>query len=168
MSERLQISVTDHVAHVQLNRPDKLNAVDKAMFDELGTAGEQVAAESGVRAVVLSGAGDNFCSGIDVSLFGGSEPVVDAASLAPLYGRIANRFQNAVIAWRQCPVPVICAIRGVAYGAGLQIALGADIRYARPDSRLSIMEIRWGITPDLGLTVTARGVVRQDHLRDLA
>ena len=95
------------------------------MFDELGETGVKLASESSVRAVVLRGAGGNFCAGIDVSVFGSTDLAIDAAALAPLVGRIANRFQLAATVWRDLPVPVICAIDGVAYGAGLQIALGA-------------------------------------------
>lgn len=168
MSERLQISVKDHVARVTLNRPDKHNAVDMQTFDELGSIGERLASERTVRAVVLSGAGENFCAGIDTSIFTDAGGKIDPASMAPVEGSLANRFQRAAIALRELQVPVICAIHGVAYGAGAQIALGADIRYASPDAKLSIMEIRWGLIPDLGLSVTARNLVRWDRLRELA
>ena len=168
MSERLQISVKDYVARVTLNRPEKHNAVDMQTFDELGSIGERLASEPSVRAVVLSGAGENFCAGIDTSIFTDAGGKLDPASMAPVDGSLANRFQRAAIAWRELQVPVICAIHGVAYGAGAQIALGADLRYASPDAKLSIMEIRWGLIPDLGISVTARNLVRWDRLRDLA
>jgi len=168
MNKRLQISIEDHVAEVLLNRPDKHNAVDMQMFDEFAAAGERLSAEPSVRAVVLSGAGDNFCAGIDVNVFSAPGDAIDAASMAPHGGSLANRFQRAAFAWREVPVPVICAIRGVAFGAGAQIALGADLRYAAPDAKLSIMEIRWGLIPDLAISVTASGLVREDRLRELA
>jgi enoyl-CoA hydratase/carnithine racemase len=168
MSERLQISVKDHVARVTLNRPGKHNAVDMQTFDELGSIGERLASEPAVRAVVLNGAGENFCAGIDTSIFTDAGGTIDPASMAPVDGSLANRFQRAAIAWRELEVPVICAIHGVAYGAGVQIALGADLRYASPDAKLSIMEIRWGIIPDLGISVTARNLMRWDRLRELA
>jgi enoyl-CoA hydratase/carnithine racemase len=88
--------------------------------------------------------------------------------MAPQADSDANRFQRAAYAWREIPVPVVCAIRGVAFGAGAQIALGADLRYAAPDAKLSIMEIRWGLIPDLAISVTASGLVREDRLRELA
>lgn len=168
MTERLEIAIENHVAHVTLARPDKHNAVDMQMFDELGAVGDRLSAEPTVRAVVLSGSGDNFCAGIDVSVFSDPNSRIDPASMAPLDGSIANRFQRAAYAWREIPVPVICVIHGVAFGAGAQIALGADLRFATPDSKISIMEIRWGLIPDLGISVTSRGLIREDHLRELA
>ena len=168
MSTRVQISIEDHVAEVLLNRPEKHNAVDMQTFDEIGAAAERLLAETSVRAVVLSGAGDNFCAGIDVNIFSDPGDAIDPASMAPQDGSLANRFQRAAFAWREIPVPVICAIRGVAFGAGAQIALGADLRFAAPDAKLSIMEIRWGLIPDLAVSVTASGLVREDRLRELA
>ena len=147
MSTRVQISIEDHVAEVLLNRPEKHNALDMQMFDELAAAGARLSAESSVRAVILTGAG---------------------ASMAPQEGSYANRFQRAAFAWREVPVPVICAIRGVAFGGGTQIALGADLRYAAPDAKMSVMEIRWGLIPDLAISVTASNLVREDLLRELA
>jgi enoyl-CoA hydratase/carnithine racemase len=168
MSNRLQISIDNHVAEIVLNRPEKHNAVDMRMFDELAGAGKDLAAERSVRAVVLTGAGENFCAGIDVSIFNDPGDAIAPASMAPQAGSDANRFQRAAYAWREIPVPVVCAIRGVAFGAGAQIALGADLRYAAPDAKLSIMEIRWGLIPDLAISVTASGLVREDRLRELA
>jgi len=168
MSTRLQTAIDDHVAEVVLNRPNKHNAVDMAMFDELGELGVSLAADRSVRAVVLRGAGENFCAGIDLDVFSNSEIPIDAAALGPLEGTPANRFQHAAYVWRELPVPVICAIKGVAFGAGLQIALGADLRYASPDAKLSIMEIRWGLVPDLAITVTSANLVPEDRLRELA
>ena len=168
MSERLQVSVKDHVAQVTLNRPGKHNAVDMQTFEEIDAIGERLAAEPSVRAVVLSGAGENFCAGIDTSVFTDPGGRIDPAWMAPVDGSPANRFQRAAIAWRELPVPVICALHGVAFGAGAQIALGADLRYAGPDVKLSIMEVRWGLIPDLGISLTARNLLRWDRLRELA
>jgi len=168
MSDRLLITIEGHVAEVLLNRPEKHNAVDMRMFDELGDVATRLAAETSVRAVVLSGAGDNFCAGIDTAIFSEPGAAIDPASMAPREGSVANRFQRAAYVWRELPIPVICAIRGVAFGAGVQIALGADLRYATVDARLSIMEIRWGLIPDLAISVTARRLLRDDRLRELA
>lgn len=168
MSTRLQISIENHVAEVRLNRPEKHNALDMEMFDELAAAGERLAAERSARAVVLTGAGDNFCAGIDLSIFSEPGDAIDPASMAPQGDSHANRFQRAAFAWREIPVPVICAIRGVAFGGGAQIALGTDMRYAAPDAKLSIMEIRWGLIPDLAISVTASNLLRDDQLRELA
>lgn len=168
MSERLQISIESHVAEVRLNRPEKHNALDMQMFDDLAAAAARLGGEPSVRAVVLAGTGENFCAGIDLSIFSDPADAVDPASMAPQKGSLANRFQRAAFAWREVPVPVICAIHGVAFGGGAQIALGADLRYAAPDAKMSIMEIRWGLIPDLAISVTASNLVREDILRELA
>ena len=168
MSARLQSTIKDHVADVLLDRPEKHNALDMQMFDDLAASGARLAAEPSVRAVVLTGAGENFCAGIDLSIFSDPADAIDPASMAPQEGSLANRFQRAAFAWREIPVPVICAIHGVAFGGGAQIALGADLRYAAPNAKMSIMEIRWGLIPDLAISVTASNLVREDVLRELA
>lgn len=167
MSDPLTINVDDHVATVTLNRPSKANAVNLEMFDALHEAGRELAADRSVRAVILAGAGDNFCAGIDVSLFDGGFDV-QASSMRPVGDSPANRFQLAAYVWRELPVPVICAIHGVAFGAGLQIALGADLRYARPDASLAIMEIKWGLVPDMAITTTLRDILPADRVKELA
>jgi len=168
MSEPVQVSIEGHIAQVTLNRPDKANAVNLAMFDALGAAGSELAENRAVRAVVLTGAGDNFCAGIDVSIFSDKQFAIDSKALSPVDSSPANRFQLAAYTWRQLPVPVICAIRGVAFGAGFQIAMGADLRYARPDSSLSIMEVKWGLIPDMAITTTLRDVLPVDSVKELA
>jgi len=168
MSEPVQVTIEGHIAQVTLNRPDKANAVNLAMFDALGAAGRELAENCAVRAVVLVGAGDNFCAGIDVSLFSDKQFAIDSKALSPVDSSPANRFQLAAYTWRQLPVPVICAIRGVAFGAGFQIAMGADLRYARPDSSLSIMEVKWGLIPDMAITTTLRDVLAVDRVKELA
>jgi enoyl-CoA hydratase/carnithine racemase len=166
--DRVKISIEDHVADVMLNRADKMNAVDLKMFMALGEAADRLAAEKSVRAVVLRGAGENFCAGIDLQLFSDSNVDFRSALSTPLKPSAANLFQRAAYAWRELPVPVICAIQGVAYGAGLQIALGADIRYASPGATLSIMESRWGMIPDMGISTTLRHLVPPDRVKELS
>jgi enoyl-CoA hydratase/carnithine racemase len=166
--ERVKIRVTAHVADVILNRADKMNAVDMDMFAALVDAANHVAADRSVRAVILRGAGENFCAGIDLNIFADTSLDFRAALTTPLTPSAANIFQRAAYAWRELPVPVICAIEGVAYGAGLQIALGADIRYASPTARLSIMESRWGIIPDMGISTTLRHLVPPDRIKELS
>lgn len=169
MSDRVRIDIENHVATVMLNRADKHNAVDTAMFEALAAAGDSIRSDSSVRAVVLHGAGKNFCSGIDVSVFGGDgigavgDNLMDPREHSP-----ANIFQSAAWVWQEVQVPVIAALQGVVFGAGLQIALGADIRYAAPDVRMSIMEIKWGIIPDMAISCTARHLLRGDKLKELA
>ena len=169
MSERVSLTIDGYVAHVTLNRADKYNAVDTGVFEGLVEAAQEIAANRDVRAVVLSGAGEHFCAGIDLSMFQAEEPVFGPEAMAPQGDdTAANYFQRPATVWRELPVPVIAAIHGICYGAGLQIALGADIRIAAPDARLSVMEIKWGIVPDMGMTVTARGIVQPDRLMELA
>ncbi|MDH4047040.1 MAG: crotonase/enoyl-CoA hydratase family protein [Gammaproteobacteria bacterium] len=173
MSERVLLTVKEHVAVVTLNRPEKKNAVDIETFEALIRAGETVAADRSVRAVVLHGAGGNFCAGIDISVFqgkdGGKEQnVAGGGRMKARDGSPANFFQSAAYVWHALPVPVIAAIEGYAFGAGLQIASGADIRYAEPAAKLSIMEIKWGIIPDMAMSVTLRNVMPLDRIRELA
>ena len=162
------IDADNRVADVLLNRADKMNAVDLAMFEALGEAADRIAADASVRAVVLHGAGENFCAGIDLSILANSDFDFAEALKTPLAPSDANLFQRAACAWRELPIPVICAIEGVAFGAGVQIALGADIRYASPDAKFSIMESKWGIIPDMGLTATLRHLVAPDKVKELS
>lgn len=168
MSDVLTISVQEHVAQVALNRPDKHNAVNLELFEALGDAAGTLASNQSVRAVVLTGAGDNFCSGIDTSLFASGEKGLDSSMFAPGKGSKANLFQRAAYAWRELRVPVICAIHGVCYGAGLEIALGADMRFAAKDARLSIMEVKWGLIPDMAVSVHLRDIMPADKAKELA
>jgi enoyl-CoA hydratase/carnithine racemase len=157
-----------HVALVTLNRPEKYNALDLPMFNALGEAADSLARETKVRAVVLHGAGDNFCAGIDISVLTDPNVPIDESMLAPLTPSAANLFQRAAYAWRELPVPVICALNGTTFGGGLQIAAGADLRYAAVDTRFSIMETKWGLIPDMAISTTLRDIVRPDQLKELA
>jgi enoyl-CoA hydratase/carnithine racemase len=165
MFERVKIELNDDgVAHVRLNRPEKLNALDPDMFAALIEAGEHLAGLPSVRAVVLSGEGRGFCAGLDFRSFaeaGGSN------LLERLPDEVANRAQRAAWVWQELSVPVIAAIHGVVFGGGLQIALGADIRYSTPNAELSVMEVRWGLVPDMTGTQTLRRLVRLDVAKEL-
>ena len=171
MSGVVTIALHDHVADVRLNRPDKLNAVDPAMWKALSAAGELLAETKGVRAVVLSGNGRAFCAGLDMATFQtlgeADKPDLDTQAAAASGARPGNSFQRAALVWKRLPVPVIAALHGVAFGAGAQIALGADIRIAGKDLRFSILEIKWGLIPDVGITQTLRDVVPLDVAKDL-
>ena len=178
MSDRVTIDVTDGVADVRLNRPDKMNALDGAMFAALVEAGDHVAADPAVRAVVLSGEGKGFCAGLDVGAFMGGGGAGDGDGDQPAdsfsvlggraEGRIANVAQQVAYTWTEMAVPVIAAVHGVALGGGIQIALGADIRIVAPDARLSVLEIRWGLLPDMtGLQMLPR-LVGLDVAKELA
>ncbi|QZD86588.1 crotonase/enoyl-CoA hydratase family protein [Qipengyuania psychrotolerans] len=166
-SERVSIELAENgVAQVRLNRPDKMNALDPEMFEAIIAAGEELRTMKGLRAVVLAGEGRSFCAGLDVSSFtaspdGTRKPLTDRT-----HGN-ANTFQEVAMTWRKCPVPVIAAVHGVCFGGGMQIASGADIRVVHPASRMAIMEMKWGLVPDMGGYHLWRGMVRDDVLREL-
>jgi enoyl-CoA hydratase/carnithine racemase len=164
MADRVNIAIEAGVADVRLSRPEKINALDPAMFEALTAAAGKIAATRGVRAVVLSGEGRGFCAGIDLSTFGDSGALKDLATRT--HG-IANRFQAAVWSWRELSVPVIAAVHGIAFGGGFQLTLGADIRIMTPDVKLSVMEGRYGLVPDMAGIALLRGVVRDDVAREL-
>lgn len=167
MSEqRVVVEVNDHVAEVRLSRPEKHNALDGEMFQAIAAAAERLRTEPGVRAVVIHGEGPSFCSGLDVASFMGG-PLSTTDLLARDNGELANLAQRVAYGWTRVPVPVIAAVHGACFGGGLQIALGADIRIAAPDARLSVMEIRWGLIPDMAITQTLPRVVRKDVAKEL-
>jgi enoyl-CoA hydratase/carnithine racemase len=169
MSERVIVDVDNHVATVTLNRPQKKNAVDFDMFDAIHAAAERLRGDSSVRAVVLHGEGSDFCAGVDITVFSGAGiGATTGDRMAPRTASGANYYQDAAMCWRDLPVPVIAALNGSVFGAGLQIAMGADLRYASADTRLSIMEVRWGIIPDMGITATMPGILAEDRVRELA
>lgn len=168
---RVEVTIADHVAEVTLARPEKLNALDPAMFGEIAAAGEALKRNADVRAVVLTGRGDAFCAGLDLASFaaGGLDPATIGSRLFELApGETANFYQKPSMVWQELEVPVIAALHGVAYGGGCQIALGADMRIAAPDTRMSVMEIRWGLIPDMGLTQSIRRLCRHDEASELA
>lgn len=170
MEDRISLEIHEGVAELRLNRPDKMNALDPAMFAALAAAGERLKTEAGLRAVVLSGAGRAFCAGLDMSSFSGASLAQSPLTAMLVGGRTAagaNPLQQAMMVWREVPVPVVAAIQGAALGGGLQLALACDLRFVGKDAALSVMEIRWGLVPDLGGMALLRGLVRDDVARDL-
>lgn len=168
MSECINIAIRNHVAEVTLDRASKLNALDLEMFSGLGEAAESIANDPSIRAVVLSGAGGNFSAGIDLAVLSELSEEQVAKMFVPIAPSAANFFQRAAYAWRELAVPVICAIEGVTFGGGLQIALGADVRYASKEASFSIMESKWGLIPDMGLSTTLRHLMSPDQVKELA
>ncbi|MDA9488463.1 crotonase/enoyl-CoA hydratase family protein [Bradyrhizobium sp. CCBAU 11361] len=174
MEERVSISISEGVADVRLVRADKMNALDQAMFEALVAATDRLSKEKGVRVVVLSGEGRAFCAGLDMGRFaamkekgGNGIPGGENRDLTKRTHGQANFPQQAVWGWRQLPVPVIAAVHGVAFGGGFQLSLGADMRFLSPDARMSVMEIKWGLVPDMAGTPILASLVRDDILRDL-
>ncbi|MBV8997802.1 MAG: crotonase/enoyl-CoA hydratase family protein [Solirubrobacterales bacterium] len=166
VGERVVIEIADHVAVVTLARPEKHNALDIAMFEAIAAAAERLAAEPGVRAVVLHGEGPSFCSGLDVAGVMANQPGSDDL-MVPLREAVPNWFQRPVYGWIELPVPVIAAIHGYCLGGGLQIALAADLRFATPDARLSVLEVKWGLIPDMAITRTLPRLVGIDVAKEL-
>ncbi|MGP1351726.1 MAG: crotonase/enoyl-CoA hydratase family protein [Parasphingopyxis sp.] len=178
MTDRVTIAIDDAgVADVRLNRPEKMNALDPAMFDGIVDAIEQLGSDSSVRAVVLSGEGRAFCAGLDMASFAGMAQKSAADNddgdddgadrlMKRTYGD-ANKFQQVAWGWHVLPVPVIAAVHGVAFGGGFQIACGADIRVTAPDTRHAIMEMKWGLVPDMAGIPIVRNLARDDVVREL-
>jgi len=170
MSDRVLVSMSNGVADVRLHRPEKRNSLDPAMFEALVSTGTALREEPGIRVVVLSGDGPDFCAGLDRDSFHdlarGERPSA-AAQLPDGDGPARATGQRAVHVWRELAVPVIAAVQGNALGGGLQIALGADIRLVRPDARLSVMEIRWGLIPDMTGTQVLPELVGRDVAKEL-
>ncbi len=168
MSEqRVTVSVADHVATVTMVRGEKHNALDAWMFTGLRDAIAQVAADASVRVVVLHGEGKSFCSGLDVASFMGGESPISMDQLVDRGDGRANLAQQVCTDWIDLRVPVIAAIHGNCFGGGMQIALGADIRIAAPDAKLCIMEIKWGLVPDMGITQTLPRLLAIDVAKEL-
>lgn len=166
MTELVTVNIENHVADVRLNRADKMNALSWPMFEAITETGRKLAADKSIRAVVLSGEGRAFCAGLDLGNF--SDGGLGADPFGPGRGGFyPNYYQTPAYIWKSIPVPVICAVHGVAYGGGFQIAMGADIRIAHPESKFSVMEIKWGIIPDMSASQTLRDLVRLDIAKEL-
>ncbi|MFB9149646.1 crotonase/enoyl-CoA hydratase family protein [Roseovarius ramblicola] len=161
---RVTTEITDHIAHVTLTRPEKRNAVDPEMAEAIVAAGHALH-DADIRAVVLSGAGRAFCAGLDVMSFAAlAKGDPEALVLTRTHGD-ANLFQEVAMVWHRLQVPVIAALHGAVYGAGFQLALGADIRIASPDARLAVMEMKWGLIPDMGGMALLPRLTRSDVIR---
>lgn len=170
---RVSITYENHIAHVRLTRADKMNAVDQEMITAVIAAGNEVAA-SNARVVILSGEGKAFCAGIDISGLSamiGKDPAELLMPRTHGAGRdgqnTTNQWQEFAMVWSRMDIPVIAAVQGVCFGAGIQLALGADVRIAAPDARFAVMEMKWGIVPDMGGMVLLPRLVRSDVLRRL-
>lgn len=166
MTERVLVEVHDHIAHVRFNRPEKHNALDYDQFRAILEAGESLMNRKDVRVVVLSGNGPSFCSGLDFGSFA-EVPKLMQHAFAAVKGDAANNAQYVPLVWRRLPVPVIAALHGVVYGGGCQIALATDIRIAHPQAKLSVMEMKWGLIPDMSASQTLRQLVGIDVAKEL-
>jgi enoyl-CoA hydratase/carnithine racemase len=171
MNDRVTITMLeDGIADVRMNRPDKMNALDPAQWAALVEAIDLLKATEGLRVVVLSGEGRAFCAGLDLASMQSEQGPGTSSSGNNLSARtkgIANQMQYVAWGWRELPVPVIAAIHGVAFGAGSQIMAGADIRIIHPETRVAIMEMKWGLVPDVGGMPLWRTQVADDVLREM-
>jgi enoyl-CoA hydratase/carnithine racemase len=172
MNDRVTITLTeDGVADVQMVRADKMNALDGAMFQAIAAAIDDLKTRQGVRVIVLSGQGRAFCAGLDLSSMSqpGAQPNSGGATgdLGSRSHGLANLAQYVAWGWREIPMPVIAAVHGIAFGGGFQIMSGADMRFIHPDTRCAIMEMKWGLVPDMAGYPLWRGNVRDDVLREL-
>ncbi len=170
LSDRVVVSAPEGgVVRVRLARPDKMNALDPAMFDGLIAAAHHVRTLPDVRVVVMHGEGRGFCAGLDMGSFESMRAGSGAnmANLLPREGTIANRAQQVAWLWRELPVPVLGALHGVAFGGGLQVALGADVRWCTADTKLSVLESKWGLVPDMAGMPLMRELLRSDVMREL-
>lgn len=170
MDDRIRVEVDGRgIADVCLVRGDKMNALDFAMFDAIGAAIDSLKADARVRVVVLHGEGKAFCAGLDTSRFGAMSAGAPTGfrDLRERTHGMSNSAQYVAMGWRELKVPVIAAVHGVAFGGGLQLALGADIRYVTAELKMSVMEVKWGLVPDMGGIALMRGLVRDDLVREL-
>lgn len=166
MSDRITIEVTNQIAQVRLNRADKFNAVDMNMIYGLIEAAAKIKQQNNIRAVVIAGNGPSFCSGLDIPSIM-AQPSNITTLLTTEEGYDANLAQRCALDWHDLKVPVIAALQGHVYGAGLQIAMAADIRIAQKETLMSIMEVKWGLIPDMSLTATVPHFARQDIIKEL-
>ncbi len=170
MTQLVTTVLDQGIADVRLNRPDKYNALSPGLFRAIIEAGRALMQDAETRVVVLSGKGRGFCAGLDFESFqsmAGGRGEESGSIQVNSDPTVPNQGQEAALVWRRLPVPVIAALHGVAYGGGLQVALGADIRIAAPDARLSVFEANWGLIPDMGITQTLRGLVSLDVAKEL-
>lgn len=225
-SDRVKINTCKNgIAHIELNRPEKMNSLDMKMFHAIADAAQQIRNDTSIRAVILSGRGRAFCTGLDVKsvlmpsredgILPGTktdkllerpsgyqrqqchdrnhskeqqqdltveedsmltkkkqdDEALFSSSITDLYansdGALGNLAQDIAYLWRDIPVPVIAVLNGMCFGGGLQLALGADMRYATKDCKLSVMEAKWGLIPDMCATITLRELVRMDVAKEL-
>ena len=166
MSQVLNCKIENHIAIVELNRPSKMNALSRDMFESLVNTGRELRNNKDVRCVVIHGNERAFCAGLDMEMFTNND-----GNLTKLRDRthgLTNLFQETAWVWHDLDMPVIAAIEGVCFGGGLQLACGADMRYVHPEAKMSIMEIKWGLVPDMAGTQLWSRYVKEDLLRELS
>jgi enoyl-CoA hydratase/carnithine racemase len=177
-NDRVTVTISDGIADVRLDRADKRNALDPAMFDAIAKAGNDLVTNREIHAVVLSGNGNSFCAGLDFGSFqsmadsgksdssnGNKSSSQNAGAMQP--GAITHSAQQICWVWQEVPVPVVAALQGHALGGGMQLALGADIRVAHGETQFAMREVHWGLIPDMTGTLMLSRLVRDDVAKDL-
>jgi len=170
--ETISLEIVEYIADIRLNRPEKRNAINRELMMSLITTAKQLKANKQLRAIVLSGNGEGFCAGMDFEIFTdmlGGEITADSSAegFEDLSEQGAYQGQQMGWLWQEIPVPVIAAVHGAAIGAGLNIALGADIRIVTPDAKLGFLEITWGFLPDTSATQSLRRLASLDRIKEL-
>lgn len=167
LAPHLEVTLAeDNVLSIWLNRADKRNALSFVMIDQLIWLAETLKTWRDVRAVIVGGRGESFCAGIDLADL--NQPSQRTALMWEMVKPTQSRFQRVCLCWRELPMPVIAVVQGHCLGAGLQLALACDVRISAPECQFAVMEAKWGLLPDMGLTQSAFGVVRADLLKELA
>lgn len=167
VSDTVIVERRDTFAHVCLNRPNKHNGMNLEVPDAVNRCAGTLAEDRDLRAIIIEGNGPSFCAGLDIKSMLKQPLASGSTLLAQLWLPYANRFQRWSLAWRDIGVPVVAAVHGNCFGAGLQLALGADIRVARPDARFSVMKAKWGLVPDMGGAVLLRELLPIDVAKEL-
>ena len=159
--ECVTLFIENNIAFVTLNRAEKRNALDMAMFKAVDKISRHLKQNRKIRAVIVQANGEDFCSGLDIKSVLSTKSSALTLLAKWLPGQ-ANLAQRVSYNWRKIPVPVIMVIQGRCWGGGLQIALGGDFRFATTDASFSIMEGKWGLIPDMGANLALRELVAKD------
>ena len=165
LRNRVTVEFREHLAVVSLSRAEKYNGLDLDMMYALIDAAKLIRRKREVRAVILRGDGKAFCAGLDFATVM-RKPIAIARAFLP-WLRKDNVFQRMCLIWRDLPVPVIAVTHGYCFGGGMQLVLACDFRFSTPDCQFSIMEIKWGLIPDMSASVTLRELLPADVAMEL-
>ena len=165
-SARASYTIENKVAYVSLNRPDKHNGLDKQMIVDLVQVAKKINKNKTIRCVILQGEGASFCAGLDFNSVAKNPSMIVRFFLKLPWSK-DNMFQRVAHIWRDLSVPVIAVVHGNCFGAGMQIILACDYRIATPDANLSILEMKWGLIPDMSGMATLSRLTRVDIAQEL-
>jgi len=169
--ETIKLTVDQGIVLVELNRPQKMNAINRPMWDEIRLAFQHISEAREARVAVLSGTGPHFCAGIDIAMLSGTVGGHDETCPGRLREKLRRsvlELQDVVNSIERCTKPVLAALHGVCYGAAIDIATACDMRYASEDARISVKEIDLGLTADVGVLQRLPRVIGEGMARELA